>query len=287
MNIRTASQLPDYDVVIAGLGPTGLTLAHVLGQRGHRVLVLEREPRFYGNARAVYTDGECMRIFQSIGMAEELAAGMLQSPVVQFAMPDGEVFWQLRNPNRPYAWDASYFVYQPRLESTLAERLARYPSVTVERGRELTRFEQDEEGVTVFHTASDGCNYGKPAVEIKSEPAPQESSVRARYLIGCDGGRSQVRAQLGVSMVGRNFPNPWVVVDIKEKVAGDGLHHLPYFSFICDPACPTVCCVQPDGHHRFEFMLMPGQSRLVKSGTSLSSGTVSRACATIIAVTVK
>ena len=43
------------------------------GQRGHQVLVLEREPKFYGNARAVYTDGECMRIFQSFGMAR--AAG--------------------------------------------------------------------------------------------------------------------------------------------------------------------------------------------------------------------
>lgn len=66
-----------YDVLIVGLGPTGLTLAHALGRRGQRVLVLEREPRFYGNARAVYTDGECMRIFQSIGMAERLAADML------------------------------------------------------------------------------------------------------------------------------------------------------------------------------------------------------------------
>lgn len=263
MNMAYSANRPfDYDVVIVGLGPTGLTLAHVLGQRGHSVLVLEREPQFYGNARAVYTDGECMRIFQSFGMAEELAAGMLQSPAVQFAMPNGEVFLQLRNPNRPYSWHASYFLYQPRLETALADGLARYPNVTVQRSRELTRFEQDDEGVTVFHVASEGCNYGKAAaVEVKTEPSARESAVRACYLIGCDGGRSVVRAQLGIPMHGKSFPNPWVVVDIKEKVRGDGLHHLPYFSFICDPACPTVNCVQPDGHHRFEFMLMPGQKR--------------------------
>jgi 3-(3-hydroxy-phenyl)propionate hydroxylase len=262
MNMYTNNRSFNYDVIIAGLGPTGLTLAHVLGQRGHSVLVLEREPKFYGNARAVYTDGECMRIFQSFGMAEELSAGMLQSPVVQFAMPDGEVFWQLRNPNRPYAWDASYFLYQPRLETALADALARYPNVTVQRGRELTRFEQDDEGVTVFHIASEGSNYGKPAaVQARTEGPAPESALRARYLIGCDGGRSIVRTQLGIAMQGTSFPNPWVVVDIKQKVRGDGLHHLPYFTFICDPACPTVNCVQPDGHHRFEFMLMPGQKR--------------------------
>lgn len=62
-------------------------------------------------------------------------------------------------------------------------------------------------------------------------------------------------------MTGKSFPNPWLVVDIKAKDPADGLHHLPYFNFICDPTCPTVSCVQPNGHHRFEFMLMPGQGR--------------------------
>jgi len=62
-------------------------------------------------------------------------------------------------------------------------------------------------------------------------------------------------------MVGKNFPNPWLVVDVKAKDPADGLHHLPYFNFVCDPSCPTVSCVQPNGHHRFEFMLMPGQTR--------------------------
>ena len=50
-----------YDVAVVGLGPTGLTLAHLLGRRGISVLLLEREPAFYGNARAVYTDDEAMR----------------------------------------------------------------------------------------------------------------------------------------------------------------------------------------------------------------------------------
>ncbi|MDH4251615.1 MAG: FAD-dependent monooxygenase, partial [Nitrospira sp.] len=71
----------EFDVVIVGLGPTGLTLAHLLGRRGLRVIALEREPTFYANARAVHTDDECLRIFQAIGVADELAADMvLNSP---------------------------------------------------------------------------------------------------------------------------------------------------------------------------------------------------------------
>ena len=248
-----------YDVVIVGLGPTGLTLAHGLGQRGHRVLVLEREPRFYGNARAVYTDGECMRIFQSIGMAERLAADMLQDAPVQMLLPSGEVLFQLKNTERPHGWPANNFFYQPLLEAALADGLARHPNVTVRRGRELLRFAQDAGGVDVVHVASEGAGYGRPPGDAPL--AQDEQCVRARWLVGADGGRSVVRTQLGIGMSGKNFPNPWLVVDIKAKDPADGLRHLPYFDFICDPACPTVSCVQPNGHHRFEFMLMPGQTR--------------------------
>jgi 3-(3-hydroxy-phenyl)propionate hydroxylase len=253
----------DYDVVVVGLGPTGLTLAHCLGIRGHRVLVLERETKFYGNARAVYTDGECMRIFQSFGMAERLAADMLQDAPIQMVLPNGNVLFQIKNTHRPYGWPASNFFYQPFLETALAEGLAKYPNVTVLWGREMTRLEQEATGVDVFHVASDGTGYARPALQLGATPAPspEEVRVRARYMVGADGGRSAVRALLGIPMVGKNFPNPWLVIDIKAKNPEDGLRHLPYFNFICDRACPTVSCVQPHGHHRFEFMLMPGQTR--------------------------
>jgi 3-(3-hydroxy-phenyl)propionate hydroxylase len=227
-----------YDVVIVGLGPTGLTLAHCLGQRGHRVLVLERE-------------------------AERLAADMLQDAPVQMLLPDGKVLFQLKNTQRPHGWPANNFFYQPLLETALADGLSKYPNVTVLRGRDVTRFEQDATGVDVFHVANQVAGYARPAPQPGVKPAPVagETQVRARYLIGADGGRSGVRAQLGIGMAGKNFPNPWLVVDIKAKDPADGLRHLPYFDFICDPKCPTVSCVQPNGHHRFEFMLMPGQTR--------------------------
>ena len=261
--MKTTTQEASFDVAISGLGPTGLTLAHQLGLRGLSVLVLEREPEFYGNARAVYTDGECMRIFQSIGMADELSADMLQSATVQLVMPDGKVFWQLKTHDRQYGWPRSHFFYQPKLETSLANGLRKYAQVQVRRGCEVTRFEQDERGVNVFHVPSRGTGYGKPVAnaDARSAPAAAEECVSARYFVACDGGRSQARAQLGISMVGKSFPNPWLVVDVKQKTLGDGLHHMPYFNFICDPKLPTVSCVQPDGHHRFEFMLMPGQTR--------------------------
>ena len=238
--------MSSFDVVVVGLGPTGLVLAHTLGMRGVRVLVLEREREFYGNARAVYTDGECMRIFQSIGMADRLLEDMIEDVPVQMTLPDGRCLATMMNGDRPHGWAVSQFFYQPFLETALADGLAKYPNVCVLRGREVVRFEQDEEGVDVVHASSS---------------AGDEEAVRARYLVGADGGRSTVRTRLGIKMTGRSFPNPWLVVDIKAKQGQEGLRHVPYFAFVCDPDCPTVNCVQPQGHHRFEFMLAPGQTK--------------------------
>lgn len=250
------------DVVISGLGPTGLTLAHVLGRRGHRVVVLEREPVFYGNARAVYTDDECMRIFQSIGVADEVAARMMPETPVQFVRKDGRVLGQYRPLKRPFGWPVVNFFYQPYLETQLADLLGRYPNVEVRRGRELVDFTADETGVTVSHQATQDVRFGDATdARIERGVDPDRQSLRARYLIGADGGRSVIRSRLGIEMTGRNFPEPWLVVDLKRKPGRDGLRHLPYFNFVVNPRMPVVSCVQPDGFHRFEFMLMPGMTK--------------------------
>lgn len=250
------------DVIISGLGPTGATLAHLLGKRGLSVVVLEREPAFYGNARAVYTDDECMRIMQAAGVSDDLAVNMQVDTPAQWVLANGKVLGQYWRLDRPYGWPIINFLYQPWLETTLCDLLKRYPTVQIVRGRELTRFEQDEEGVTVTHQATSSFRFSD-ASDLRTETAvdPDPQTIRGRYLIGADGGRSTVREALGISMSGKNFPEPWLVVDLEMKEGEDALRHLPYFSFICDPVCPTVCCPQPGRFHRFEFMLMPGQTK--------------------------
>jgi 3-(3-hydroxy-phenyl)propionate hydroxylase len=253
------SQTASYDVVIVGLGPTGLTLAHLLGARGVRVLALEREPQFYGQARAVYTDDECMRVFQAARVADELSAEMVLDGPAQWVLDDGRVLAQFMPRARPYGWTASNFFYQPFLETKLEALLARYPNVLARRGREVVGFEQEAAGVRVLHAASAGYRYGEAP---PSAAAPGEiETVRARWLVGCDGGRSFVRTELGIRMVGESFPEPWLVVDIKAKDGEECFRHLPYFNFYCDPKHPAVSCPQPRGHHRFEFRLMPGQTK--------------------------
>ncbi len=63
------------DVAIVGLGPTGATLANLLGLCGLSVLVLERETAIYDLPRAVHFDDEVMRVFQTVGVASSQLLG--------------------------------------------------------------------------------------------------------------------------------------------------------------------------------------------------------------------
>jgi 3-(3-hydroxy-phenyl)propionate hydroxylase len=241
-----------YDVIVVGLGPTGLTLATLLGRRGMSVLVLEREPEFYGNARAVYTDDEALRVFQAAGVADELHADMNVDSAVQWVRADGDAMIQFLPQERRLGWPVVNFLYQPYLETKLEALLARYPHVELRRGREVVDFSQDPAGVSVVHAASTGTSYGGCASVV--DDATRET-VRAQYLVGADGGRSVVRLRLGIDMVGKNYPERWLVTDLASREGVDAFGHLPYFNFVCDPDLPTVSCPQPGGHHRFEFAL--------------------------------
>jgi 3-(3-hydroxy-phenyl)propionate hydroxylase len=241
-----------YDVAISGLGPTGLTLAHLLGRRGLSVLVLEREPEFYGNARAVYTDDEALRVFQTAGVADDIHKDMNVDSAVQWLKANGDVLVRFHQPKRPLWWPVVNFLYQPYLETKLESLLERYPNLTVLRGREVVDFNQDDTGVNVIHAASTGTGYGKRENSIDDS---SRETVRASYLVGADGGRSIVRLNQGIEMSGKSYPERWLVIDLKAKDGVDAFRHLPYFDFICDPDMPTVSCPQPGGHHRFEFAL--------------------------------
>src|ERR1700744_1224544 len=120
-----------YDVAIIGYGPTGATAANLLGQLGLKVLVVERDPDVYGRARAISTDEEVMRIWQSVGLGERLRGNMRQDRPLNFVDASGVPFIDLKISPRGSGHPPQQFLYQPAGDYVLREGVQRFANVDV------------------------------------------------------------------------------------------------------------------------------------------------------------
>jgi 3-(3-hydroxy-phenyl)propionate hydroxylase len=230
----------DYDVAIIGYGPVGATAANLLGSRGLKVLVAEKDADIYARARAISTDEEILRIWQRIGLADRLVEDMLTGRDIDFVDTKGRSFLSFVPASRGNGHPTQAFIYQPALEQVLREGVARFPVVDVLLRTEVLGHRQDATGVEL---------------ELANHSDATTSRVRASYVIAADGGSSPTRGQLGIGFEGRTYEDRWVVIDTKV------LRDWPEFDrlrFHCNPARPAVDCPTPLGHHRWEFPVLPG-----------------------------
>src|SRR3984957_13848352 len=224
-----------YDVAVIGYGPTGATAASLLGQLGLKVLVVERDPDVYGRARAISTDEEVMRVWQSVGLSDRLQQDMLPDRPLNFVDAGGVPFIDLKITSRGTGHPPQQFLYQPAVDRVLREGAARFPNVEVLLEHECLRVLPKGDEVELM------------LADLRTDTFKR---FRASYVISADGGSSPTRAQLGVGYSGRTYTERWVVIDTKvlqEWFANDRLR------FHCTPARPTVDCPTPLGHHRWEY----------------------------------
>ena len=235
-----ASRAFDCDVLVVGLGPVGAAMAALLARRGVTVIALERDRTIYPLPRAVHFDHEIMRVFQELGVADEVARHSRPNPGYEFRAADGQLLLSFAPElDAPCGWASGYMFHQPSLEIALRDILAVEPTAEMRIGWRFEGLEQDARGVTAWATGPGG-------------PTP----LRARYLIGCDGGASPVRRALGIGLADYGFDEPWLVVDAKVQPGA----RTPELNIqICDPERPITCVLSGPGRHRWEFMLLPGE----------------------------
>jgi len=226
----------DFDVVVVGQGPVGATAACLLADEGLTVLALERDLSAHPLPRAARFDGETMRTFQRIGVAEEIERQTYVGGGGQFLSADGEYLggWQYRPPSN--GWENSYYFFQPELEEILNRRVDTRPGVEVRRGTTLLGYEDRGEGIRVRVRLADG----------------DTATYAASYLIGCDGARSTVRSIMAAAVDDIGYEERWVVVDVNL------LEHVelpPIITQYCDPDRPATFVPGRGPHRRWEFML--------------------------------
>ena len=237
----------NYDIAIVGCGPVGATLANLLGAYGYSIGIFEKEVDIYRAPRAVHIDDEVIRIFQAVGILDQLNESIVPFEKMQFISAKGKVLIEVGVPpnHQPYGHAPSSWFLQPVLEEKLRAHFQKHPSIQFYKGYEVQEIKNHSDAV-VF-----------TATQVNSQKA---ISIKAKYLIGCDGGRSLVRKTMGVSSDTLNFDQSWMVVDTFVKAEED-LALLPALhQQLCDPYRPITYVPGVGNHRRFEFMLRANET---------------------------
>lgn len=189
------------DVVIVGAGPVGLSLALELGLRGRSVILLERASSRGPQPRAKTLNMRSLEHFRRWGIADAVRAA---SPIPSDLPRD--VVFQTRLFGHPIATleniyfrggscdadprfcEPSEWIPQHVVEDVMRARLAELGNVSILYGHAFVAFDDDGDGVTVEARGPDDGHL----------------RIRAAWLVGADGARSDVRAQCGIEMRGRH-----------------------------------------------------------------------------------
>ncbi|MEU6147485.1 bifunctional 3-(3-hydroxy-phenyl)propionate/3-hydroxycinnamic acid hydroxylase [Streptomyces sp. NPDC047081] len=233
-------------VAVVGYGPVGGALANLLARQGIDVLVIEEHPDIYPLPRAGGLVPESMRLMQIVGVADELAADM-KEVTLWYDIFDKD--WNLVVKREPdigdtrQVWPNHYTFLQPLLE-TAVRRENGVQGVRTRTGCRVTGLDQDATGVSL--TVADVKTGGK-------------DTVRADWVVGCDGSRSFVRSAIGSEQEDLGGDEAWLLVHL--RLTDDSVK-LPerLFQWAHPERAVTFVPNLPAGLCLFEFRVMPGDT---------------------------
>jgi len=214
-------------------------LANLLAAAGIQVIVLERNRGLLGLPRAIAYDAETLRVFAQVGLLDKISPGLVHTPHVRHLNAQARLLMAVDLPARSlYGHSALGTFHQPDFEKALLRGLARFANARVLFEHRLDVLEQDACRVALAIATPSGRRL-----------------LRAQYVVGCDGGTSNVRDLIGARLVGSTYAEQWLVVDA--IIRG---HDVRRITFDCDARRPRVELPAVGDRVRWEFMRLPGET---------------------------
>lgn len=194
------------EVLIVGGGPCGLMLAIELGRRGVDTILIDAKPGTARNPQANATQARTMEHYRRLGFADEVSALGLPSDyptdIAYFTRYADRELARFRLPSAHEAqasvrsmagsWSAAelpHRVSQKFVEEALLRHARNQSSVRMMHSHRLTSFAEAVDSVTA---------------KVEPTKGGEALTIHARYLVGADGARSQIRRALGIQMVGES-----------------------------------------------------------------------------------
>src|SRR5258708_29016940 len=194
-------------VVIVGAGPVGLTLANILGLQGVHTLVVEERSTLIDYPRGVGLDDEALRTFQSIGLVQQILPHTVPNQILRFFDAKRRLLAEMAPPDARFGWPKRNGFVQPLVDAELLAGLDRFEHVEVRWDRPVTSCVQSDDPQTESVTVECGTD-------------DETTRLRARYVVGCDGGRSVIRRMMDVSFAGTTSFTRWLVVELPNAPPG-------------------------------------------------------------------
>lgn len=236
----------ETDVLVIGAGPVGLAAANLLADQGARVMVVERHAGTSDEPRAISITDESLRIMAQIGIMEGLAPETLLDTGARYFGRKEQLLAEVRPASPRLGQPGKSQFDQPVLESLLLEAARKRAAIDIRFDTEAFRIRNGPDHVDTVLIDSDG-----------------KHTVRSKWILACDGGRSPVRSQLGIAMEGSTQVQKWIVVDIVNTPGEPE----PYSEFHCNGTRPVVVVPGVNGRRRYEFMLLPGEDAAAVTAT--------------------
>ena len=233
-----------FDVAVVGFGPSGAVAAGLLAGYGLRVFVCDKSRTVYDKPRAIAVDHEVLRVFQQLRVIDAVTPHVEPFTPSEYFGVDGQLIKRLTMvaPPYPLGYTPSNVFTQPPVEAALRAHVAEHPNAQVALGCEVTSLQQDADSATLHLRHDNG----------------RIDTVRARYVIACDGASSSLRERVGIALEDLSFDEPWLVVDVLANERG--LAKLPTTSVqFCEPERPCTMVIGPGNHRRWEISLNPGE----------------------------
>jgi 2-polyprenyl-6-methoxyphenol hydroxylase-like FAD-dependent oxidoreductase len=235
------------DVLIVGAGPTGLTLACTLAQRGVRLRIVDSASAPATGSRGKGLQPRSLELFDDLDIVDVvLAHGIFDLPIRYYdesGHSKDERLYEQRSPRPDAPFLHPLITPQWRVEEALRQKLEQL-GVQVEFESELTGISQDEDGVTA------------------SLSGPGPMSIRVRWLVGCDGGKSSVRHLTGIAFLGETLESHRMLVG---DVHVEGIDRDHWHIWKSAEGFLALCPLPSTDVFQFQASVAPGQ----ESETSL------------------